>query len=109
MHNKGQGALEYLLLIGGAIVVAIIVMLLLLNVATDSGTQTGALTAASFCTQKAAITNQNCDINTSAAGNTRRVVWVNEECYDCSGNYPQCGASATTDAPYNTAEECQSG
>ena len=34
--NKGQGALEYLLLIGGAVLVATIVLLIIINTSTST-------------------------------------------------------------------------
>ena len=42
MNRKGQGALEYLLLIGGAVLVAVIVITLLLNISGDTRTDTEA-------------------------------------------------------------------
>ncbi|MBI4044886.1 MAG: class III signal peptide-containing protein [Candidatus Diapherotrites archaeon] len=40
MNKKGQGALEYLLLIGGAILVAVIVITIITSVGSASGKQT---------------------------------------------------------------------
>ena len=42
MNRKGQGALEYLLLIGGAVLVAVIVITLLLGIAEQGETDTTA-------------------------------------------------------------------
>ena len=42
MDKKGQGALEYLLLIGGAVLVAVIVITLLLGIADQGQTDTQA-------------------------------------------------------------------
>ncbi len=42
MNRKGQGALEYLLLIGGAVLVAVIVITLLLGIAEQGETDTQA-------------------------------------------------------------------
>ena len=42
MDRKGQGALEYLLLIGGAVLVAVIVITLLLGIADQGQTDTQA-------------------------------------------------------------------
>ena len=42
MDKKGQGALEYLLLIGGAVLVAVIVITLLLGIAEQGETDTQA-------------------------------------------------------------------
>ena len=44
--QKGQGALEYLLLIGGAVLVAVIVITLLLGIAEEGETSTRATTTA---------------------------------------------------------------
>ena len=38
MNSKGQGALEYLLLIGGAVLIAVIVIAVITGVANTSGT-----------------------------------------------------------------------
>ncbi len=53
-NQKGQGALEYLLLIGGAVLVAAIVIVLLLGINSQSNTQTGLVSAAALCNQKTA-------------------------------------------------------
>ncbi|MFH1696426.1 MAG: class III signal peptide-containing protein [Candidatus Diapherotrites archaeon] len=37
MDEKGQGALEYLLLIGGAVLVAVVVIVLIISLAGDTG------------------------------------------------------------------------
>lgn len=42
MNKKGQGALEYLLLIGGAVLVAVIVITLLLQITTQGEADTTA-------------------------------------------------------------------
>lgn len=55
MKNKGQGALEYLLLIGGAIVVAVIVIVLLLGTGQSGSAQTNLSVAASLCSNEASI------------------------------------------------------
>jgi uncharacterized protein (UPF0333 family) len=39
MDNKAQGALEYLLLIGGAVLIAAIVIVILTSLAGDQGAQ----------------------------------------------------------------------
>ncbi len=106
MDKKGQGALEYLLLIGGAIVVAVVVVTLLLNLgSTGGGTSSGAA-AGSICSQKAvAFANTygragDCDENglgTAAApfAQDARRVWV-DKCYVCTGAYPACNATVST-------------
>jgi len=47
MNTKGQGALEYLLLIGGAVLVAVIVITLLLQITTQGQDDTNATMEAS--------------------------------------------------------------
>lgn len=88
MKNKGQGSLEYLLLIGGAVLVAVIVIALVLTSSTDAGTATNLTTAKALCVQKAGV-NQSC--------NTLTVV-VNSKTYNCSGTRDS-GCSDTTVAP----------
>lgn len=51
--NRGQGSIEYLLILGGVIMVAVIVVSLLVNIATPTGTQTKNDTADLFCSRKA--------------------------------------------------------
>ncbi|MFH1391367.1 MAG: class III signal peptide-containing protein [Candidatus Diapherotrites archaeon] len=86
LDKKGQGALEYLLLIGGAVLVAVIVITLLLSIADTGGTQTGLSAATSLCTQQAALANPR------ACGGT---VLVDQITYTCGGTYPNCTATAS--------------
>ncbi|HZX34486.1 MAG TPA: class III signal peptide-containing protein [archaeon] len=89
MERKGQGALEYLLLIGGAVLIAVIVITLLLGVGGSSEEQTGVSTASSLCAQAAGLDgSKNCSIE--ADGTTARVVPIGNDNYDCSGAYPNC-------------------
>ncbi len=113
MREKGQGALEYLLLIGGAIVVAVIVVTLLLGVSAPAQGQTASASASSLCSQKAALVNNDCDFNgigsgDGAAGDSLRVVLIGTDCYACAGNFPQCSASLSKDPAYDTPEACRS-
>jgi uncharacterized protein (UPF0333 family) len=56
MDNKAQGALEYLLLIGGAVLVAVVVIALLSGMINSGGTETAVNTAQNKITN--AIENQ---------------------------------------------------
>ncbi|HLC79956.1 MAG TPA: class III signal peptide-containing protein [archaeon] len=83
MDRKGQGALEYLLLIGGAIVVAVIVVTLLLNVGSSGQTQTSDTAIKALCQQKAVTNNPSapsCSGTVAYAGTTKT----------CAGTYPNC-------------------
>ena len=50
MNKKGQGALEYLLLIGGALLVAVIVITIITSVGSASGKQTEYNAIKAICT-----------------------------------------------------------
>lgn len=54
--KKGQGSLEYLLLIGGAVLVAAIVIALVISSGTAGSTQTGITSAAALCASTQNIT-----------------------------------------------------
>ena len=86
MDKKGQGALEYLLLIGGAVLIAVIVITLLLGIGQSGTAQTADNTAAALCTNNAALANPQ------ACGGT---VTVQSTTYNCAGPYPNCTATAT--------------
>jgi uncharacterized protein (UPF0333 family) len=49
MDKKGQGALEYLLLIGGAVLVAVIVIALLITLTSTGETETGKTVTEGLC------------------------------------------------------------
>ena len=49
MNTKGQGALEYLLLIGGAVIVAAVVIALVTNLTATGGTTTQSRNADALC------------------------------------------------------------
>lgn len=55
MDKKGQGALEYLLLIGGAVLVAVIVITLLLGIVDDSSDGTKDTVAVANCISRVQI------------------------------------------------------
>ena len=52
MNKKGQGALEYLLLIGGAILVAVVVITILSQVGSSSGSQTEINSVTAICASR---------------------------------------------------------
>ncbi len=97
---KGQGALEYLLLIGGAVLVAAIVIVLLLGINQSSGGTTSATSAATLCTQKLGAKG------TTTAGlacndSTNGITGAARPClggyyYDCGGTYPSCTGTKTS-------------
>ncbi|PIN85021.1 MAG: hypothetical protein COV47_04435 [Candidatus Diapherotrites archaeon CG11_big_fil_rev_8_21_14_0_20_37_9] len=94
MDRKGQGALEYLLLIGGAVLIAVIVISLLLNISSTSTDETGITSAAALCKQRAERTTA---LNPSTVGKlcstlVPPTVTVGSDVYDCSGNIPNCTA-----------------
>ena len=55
MEKKGQGALEYLLLIGGAVLVAVIVITLLLNITETAGESTETTVETAACINRLTI------------------------------------------------------
>ena len=104
-NQKGQGALEYLILIGAAILVAVIVVTLILGTST-SGKQTNEQTSRSY---EQLVTNTiipptiisvSCDSNTSARYLINESVTedVNSYCLVIDGdvNINNCVLSATT-------------
>ena len=101
MNKKGQGALEYLLLIGGAIVVAVVVVTLLLNLGSAGSGSTDATTMGVICSQKAAIsgaTPSACN-NVNSQGATTAYIWDSKSgrCWQCGGTY-SASCSATKQA-----------
>ena len=76
---RAQGALEYLLLIGGAVLVAVIVIVLILSVTNTAGETTCETTAKSLCVQQAALTG-SCSGSVNAC----------DKVYVCSGTPPNC-------------------
>ena len=80
--NKGQGALEYLLLIGGAILVAVIVITILVGISGSSGDETLLATAHGLC---AKYPDNECGSN---------IVQVRGQAYPCiSLGASQCRAT----------------
>jgi len=57
MDEKGQGALEYLLLIGGAVLVAVVVIVLIISLAGDTGNAVNQGIAQGVTTMNEAYTN----------------------------------------------------
>jgi len=79
MNRKGQGALEYLLLIGGAVLVAVIVITLLLGIADQGKLDTQATVdagAIKVCTERNAAI---CD----TAASTYTALCTTNSTYDC--------------------------
>ena len=81
MDKKGQGALEYLLLIGGAVLVAVIVITLLLQITSQGEEGTEATASASainncnarnaaLCNVAPGTTYSTCTTNTAYVGCT---------------------------------------
>ena len=99
MENKGQGALEYLLLIGGAVLVAVIVITLLLGI-TDTGTSsTGLSTVAALCKQQAEL--RSATTGTDPVCSTVTVAYEGNT-YSCTGTTPNCTCNVLdTAAPFN--------
>ena len=89
MHNKAQGALEYLLLIGGAVLVAAVVIVVLLGISNTSQNQEYLNTAAGFCTQK------NATLGTAGGATCTSSVCVNKLSWNCAGTYPNCTGTKT--------------
>ncbi|VVC00850.1 Class III signal peptide [uncultured archaeon] len=103
-NEKGQGALEYLLLIGGAVLVAAVVIVLLLGINQQSGAQTGITTAGSLCMQDAGVNNTGTASDTNKCGDKvlgsspenraadQRQITISGKTYNCVGNFPNCTA-----------------
>ncbi|MEK6941563.1 MAG: class III signal peptide-containing protein [archaeon] len=85
--NKGQGSIEYLLILGGVIMVAVIVIALIVNIATPAGTQTKNDTADLFCSRKPI---------TGCCGQTVAVQSTTYTCYMKSDNTLCATQSATS-------------
>ncbi len=100
MNTKGQGALEYLLLIGGAVVVAAIVVIILLQLGGTSGTATTATTMSSTATQLATLANStpNCGDLVGDSGISSAYMWNSKDktCWISSGTHPNCTATKTS-------------
>ncbi|MEM4257040.1 MAG: hypothetical protein QXD98_01640 [Candidatus Diapherotrites archaeon] len=94
-NKKSQGALEYLLLIGGGVVLAATVIALILG---NSSTQSGMADkshATQLCALKAtqAKTPPSCSIVKvipGAADISHIYVKNTKTCWQCTGNYPKC-------------------
>ena len=83
MNTKGQGALEYLLLIGGAVLVAVIVITLLLGITSEGQSSTELSTATTLCKNNAVTANPQ---TPSCTG----IINIGTNAYNCCGNYPSC-------------------
>lgn len=82
MDKKGQGALEYLLLIGGAVLVAVIVITLLLQITSQGEADTTATTDAAALLQCNARNAALCGVpqGTTYAGCTTDTAYVDPSC-----------------------------
>ena len=79
MERKGQGALEYLLLIGGAILVAVIVISILVGLGGTGGPEAKRAAANALCAQK--LPNATaCAGNVVSAGCTYTCAVSGTEC-----------------------------
>ena len=95
MNKKGQGALEYLLLIGGAVLVAVIVIVLLLGVTNTGKKSTAETTAGAICRDRVALGGATATCTTVTSGAvTTAIAPIKVENYTCtcSGTYPNCVA-----------------
>lgn len=90
MENKGQGALEYLLLIGGAVLVAVIVITLLLGITNTGGTTTSNTAAVALCKQKTVTDNSSIANGDLCSTGT---ITISSTDYTCGGTYPNCTAT----------------
>ena len=112
LNQKGQGALEYLLLIGGAVLVAAIVIVLLLNLGTsNTGTseaQFVEVAAAQIATQQG--TNSCTDLVSGSVDSA--YVWYTKSnsCYLMSGTFANCiatkGAQTVATSCCTSAASC---
>ena len=100
MERKGQGALEYLLLIGGAVLIAVIVITLLLGLGGTSQGDTELTAAQGICNQKMStlkLTDPNagdeCSVLTSGAS-----LQIGSNLYNCTDQYPNCSAEKASAA-----------
>lgn len=88
MEKKGQGALEYLLLIGGAVLVAVIVITLLLGLTESSGNQTDDTAVGGLCrTEAQKINALDPTINDC---NAVKVDYKGVADITCTGTFPEC-------------------
>ncbi len=72
MDRKGQGALEYLLLIGGAVLVAVVVIVLLTQLSGQGDTQARQDTRHAFCIGKGSTACAAAEIDSA---------WTTSDCY----------------------------
>ena len=106
--TSGQGSLEYLLLVAGAVLVSAIVIVLLLNLNSSSSGQANSSTLASLCINSATanwkegtvgldrcIDKDGSTVGLGTNSIEQRKVWLSK-CYNCTGVYPRCVAGTTT-------------
>jgi len=80
MDRKGQGALEYLLLIGGAVLVAVIVITLLLQITSTGEASTTATADAAAFQQCDARLNALCQAEINAVPPTTTQAEIDTAC-----------------------------
>ena len=100
MKQKGQGALEYLLLIGGAVVVAAIVVVLLLGLGSTNQNNADIADKATMCAKISALDGlNNCQVKDSG-GASRVYLWESKtgKCWRCTGSFPKCTLHDTVTA-----------
>ena len=99
-NEKGQGALEYLLLIGGAVLVAAIVIVLLLNINATGTTSTTNTAMSAAAVNLAAVTTGKCTdfVADSPDAIVSGFMWNPRDntCWLSSGTYPSCTAAKQT-------------
>ena len=88
--SRGQGALEYLLLLGGGLVVAAIVGVLMLSLGLTGENQSSSSSANLMCQLEGAMK--------TPASCTPSQVSVGSSCYVCNGAYPKCTGTLTIGA-----------
>lgn len=110
--TKGQGALEYLLLIGGAVVVAAIVVVLLINLTQSGNSSTENRAISAICTRMAATAGTAggaiCTDVSQGSNAATAYIWITRTgtCWQCTGTYPTC---SSTKVGVVTVGNCNSG
>ena len=112
VKNSGQGSMEYMILIGAAVVIGALIIALILNLSSVNKGQADAKSASLTCIKYATIYGQsNCAKIGSAGPSTDiSVIWNSKSgfCYACRGSFPTCFADLTNQNPVADAS-CGSG
>lgn len=88
MNKKGQGALEYLLLIGGAILVAVVVITILSGLGNPVGAQANETAARAICSARTTNPETACAGTPAQVGDT-----PNKMTCTCAVNTGRCEAT----------------